>query len=758
MADLGEVSEYRFILPDLAEGQALFDEIRVERQLDYRDSNLPSQDRAAQLLAQMTLAEKVGQMTQINTLRLMGSGDWDKGPLNDRALANIFDENQVGSILAGGGAGPADNTPAAWATLSNDLQDAAANYSQLDIPIIYGIDAVHGHNNVLGATIYPHNIGLGATWNPELVFEINKAVAEDMRVLGHHWNFSPVADMARDARWGRFYEAFSEDPTLVSSMVAASVKGLQASGEVAATLKHFAGYGQALTGFDRSPAHMDMRSFRHIHLPSFEAGIEADALTMMVNSGSVNGVPAHASHYLLTELAREQMGFEGVFISDWEDIMKLVSVHKVATDFKEAIAMSINAGVDMYMVPNDASSYTRQLIELVEEGKVSEARIDEATSRILALKFQLGLFEDSLVDVEQADTLIEEERNLAKQAALESITLLENDAVLPLSKDSKVFLVGPNSHSLANQMGGWTIGWQGLEGNTKPPGLTILEALEQHLGKDNLEDKLSYSRDYRNVDKVAEMASEADVSIVVLGETPYAEGEGNDERLALSHDQHRLLEALSETDTPIVLVLLAGRPLIIPTDFHHRLDAFIMAYLPGSEAGTALTDVLYGHYNPSGKLPFSWPKHTGQIPISHDRLVTSPYAPLYPFGYGLSYTSFRKSNLALSASELSTNASTLSLSLDVENTGDMKGSEVVQVYASFPALGVVMNEQRLIGFLKVVLEPSETKTISLDIPLSRLEVIPGDVLGLAEAKLLAGKYSIFVNGIQRHATLTLTDD
>ena len=492
----------------------------------YKDASQPVEARVADLLSQMTLAEKVGQMTQIDVARLMGEGEWDRGPLSEEWLKIVFEENQVGSILSGGGAAPVPNTPQAWAEMTNELQEAVLEYSRLGIPMIYGIDAVHGHNNVLGATIYPHNVGLAATWNPELVEEVAAQVARDVRAVGTHWTFAPVADVARDPRWGRFYESFGEDPLLASELVAASVRGFQASGEVAATVKHFAGYGQSLTGFDRSPAFLDLRTLRSTHLPSFAAGIDAGAMALMVNSGSINGVPVHASPYMLQEVAQDQLGFDGVILSDWEDILKLVTVHRVAKDFKEAVAMSINAGVDMYMVPHDAATFTSTLTELVEEGTVLKARIDDAVSNILTLKFELGLFENPYTDVEAADNVvIEEARSLAKRAALESITLLER-GVLPFDASiQNILVVGPSANSIENQMGGWTIGWQGIDNPSDvPPGLTVLEAVEQ-TAPDGV--TVDYLADYQDGEALSAAAAGADVAVVVVGETPYAEGQGD---------------------------------------------------------------------------------------------------------------------------------------------------------------------------------------------------------------------------------------
>ena len=707
----------------------------------YQDSSQSTEARVDDLLSQMTLAEKVGQMTQIDAGRLMGQDQWDRGPLNEDWLDIVFADNHVGSILSGGGVAPASNTPAAWVEMTNALQDAALEASRLGIPYIHGVDAVHGHNNLLGATIYPHNIGLGASWNPELVEELAAATSADVRAVGNHWNFAPVADVARDARWGRFYESFSEDPYLTSELVAASVRGVQASGEVAATVKHFAGYGESATGFDRSPAFLDSRSLRNTHLPSFTTAIDAGAQTMMVNSGSVNGVPVHASPYMLQDVAQEQLGFAGVILSDWEDILKLVNVHQVAADFKDAVAMSINAGVDMYMVPHDVETFTTTLTELVEEGTVSEERIDEAVSKILTLKFEVGLFENPKTDLDAANDVVEEERDLAKRAALESLTLLERGN-LPFDDTVQTILVlGPSADSIPNQMGGWTIGWQGIDNpNELPPGLTVLEALEE-TAPDGV--SIEYLTTYQDAEAVETAASEADAVVVVVGETPYAEGEGNSDTLALAEDQLTLLRTLSDTETPVAAVLMAGRPLIIPNDIWLGLDSLIMAYLPGSEGGTAIADVLYGGANPSGKLPFSWPAHTGQLPITYDILPGTVYEPLYEFGYGLSYTDFSHQNVTADLAGDSVN-----VSVDVENTGEMAGSDIVQVYVSRPPSGVLTPMRQLVGFAKVALEPGETQSVNIDIPTERFEIIPGDVLGDAEPELLPGSYTLDIGGTQ----------
>ena len=587
---LTNVAGYRFELPQTG-GTLYLDAFRSVRSLSgevYLDPAQSVEARVADLLSRMTLEEKVGQMTQIDVTRLMGSGEWDRGPLNEEWLQRVLVDNHVGSLLSGGGAAPVPNTPRAWAEMTNALQRYALENARLPIPLLYGVDAVHGHNNVLGATIYPHNLGLAATFDPELVEAISEQVADDLLATGTPWTFAPVADVGRDARWGRFYETFGEDPVLAAELVAASVRGFQASGKVAATVKHFGGYSQALVGFDRSPAFLDTRTLRTVHFPAARAGLAAGADTVMANSGSVNGVPVHASPYLLTDVLRTEFGFAGVTVSDWNDIDKLVTVHRVAADFKDAVAMSINAGVDMYMVPHDADTFTRTLVGLVAAGTVSEARVDEAVGRILALKFELGLFEQPYVDADAADgVVIEQDRALARRAAAESLTLLENGP-LPFDDTIKnILVVGDSADSLKNQTGGWTLGWQGVgDSGETPPGTTLLQALRAEAPAGVT---VEYMADTRDGAALTTAAAAADIVVAVIGEPPYAEGEGDSATLEVPDAGLELLRTVVQTDTPVVVVIMAGRPLILPEDVQNRTRQPRHG-LPAGERGRA------GHY------------------------------------------------------------------------------------------------------------------------------------------------------------------
>ncbi|MEW9031834.1 MAG: glycoside hydrolase family 3 N-terminal domain-containing protein [Planifilum fimeticola] len=737
----------------------------------YLDPSLPVEKRVKDLLKRMTLEEKVGQMTQINVTRLMGEDEWDRGPLNEEWMKKVFVDNHVGSILSGGGAAPVPNTPEEWAKMTNTLQRYALQHSRLKIPIIYGVDAVHGHNNVLGATIYPHNIGLANSWNPSLVREINERTAKEVRATGIHWNFAPDADIGRDLRWGRYYETFGEDPLLASEMVGAAVAGLEgdklsSSDRVAASVKHYVGYSQPLNGEDRAPADLSLRTLREIFLPPFERAVQDGAETIMVNSGSVNGIPVHASEYLLKDVLRKELGFQGVVVSDWEDIIKLHTVHKIAPTYKEAIRISINAGVDMSMVPLDAEGFTKNLIELVKEKKVSEKRIDEAVSRILTLKFRLGLFENPYVDEKKAKEIIvdQADRELARRAATQSITLLKNEKnLLPLKKDlSTVLVTGPSADNPANQMGGWTIGWQGVENpDEMPPAVTLLEGIKGKVSKntrvlyepgvppeDQEDDPEAVEKAIR---KAVNAAKRADVVIVAVGEKPYAEGEGNTSTAALPSAQTKLIQALKNTGKDVVVVLVAGRPLMM-TETIESVPAFLMAYLPGTEGGSALADILFGDANPSGKLASTWPKRIGQVPTFYNRQPGASYDPLFPFGYGLSYTSFRYENFQVPKSAKPKGA--LRVSVTVTNTGKRAGDEIVQVYADRQYQSVLSPVERLVAFQRISLKPGESKRVTLDIPVSRLSVIPGDILGTEKRVVEPGTYQLRVGDLTKTFTIS----
>ncbi len=710
----------------------------------YRDPRQPTDKRVKDLLQQMTLEEKIGQMAQIEVTRLMGANQWDRGPLNERWLKNVLADNKVGSIFSGGGSAPVPNTPRAWAKLTNTIQRYALENSRLKIPVIYGIDAVHGHNAVLGAVIYPHNIGLGATWNPALVKELAAATSTEVAATGIHWNFAPVGDLGLDLRWGRFYETYGEDPYLAGRLAAAAVEGLQESCSglhIASTAKHFVGYSKPQSGQDRANADYSLRSLREIHLLPFEMMIEAKVAAIMPNSGTVNGVPVHASYYLLTEVLRNQMGFEGVVVSDWEDIHKLYTTYGITDNYRDAIRLSINAGVDMSMIPHDAQGFTSNLLSLVREGLVREERIDEAVGRILALKFELGLFEDPYTDPEKAeDAIFSGDRNLARRAALESLTLLKNkDRILPLPQDIKSILVtGSKAADITSQMGGWTIEWQGAVNPAEmPPAVTVLEGIKNALPNANV-----YYNSGPVLSETLELALKSEVVVVVAGEGAYAEGLGDNIQPKLTAEDEALIQALKKADKEIVLVLISGRPLFI-TDIIDDVAAVLMAYYPGTEGGNAVAQILFGSYNPSGKLPFSWPADPGQLPIWHNQWITGSYEPLYPFGHGLSYTHFSYANLT--APRQVDNNEPVKITVEVTNTGQRAGDEIVQLYLKRSYSPILPRRQQLVGFKRLYLEPGEKRTVSFQLDPRALAAIPGDVLGEAPKDVQTGEYIVFTD-------------
>lgn len=708
-------------------------------------------DEIEETVGGMSLEEKVGQMTQLNVTRLMGEGEWDAGPLNEEFLELVFEENHVGSILSGGGSTPEENAPRAWAELTNEIQEYAIDAT--GVPIVYGIDAVHGHSNVVDATMFPHAAGVGATWEPEYAEEIGEHTAEVVRATGIHWNFGPAADLARDFRWGRYYECFSEDPVLTSIMTAAETRGLQGedgpSGDtVAATVKHFTGYSEPFGGLDRNPAHIPQRRLRTQHLPPFRAGIDAGAATVMMNSGSLNGVPAHASEYLIQELLREEMGFDGVIVSDWEDIHRLRSLHEVGESMKDAVRLVIGAGVDMYMVPIEIDDFVPNLIELVEEGEIPEERIDRSVRRILRLKHRLDLFDDPYVDPEEAEeAVVGADRELAHEAAAKSMTLLENDGTLPLSGEESLLITGPAADDVAIQMGGWTVEWQGLdEADEEPPAVTVLEGLEEAAGDVT---HVPWGRDEPGDEDELESAAEsADVAVVCVGEGPYAEGPGDDQSPSLADAQADLIEQVADTDTPVVCVMLSGRPLTLE-GVHERIDAFVMGYLPGTEAGTAVANVLLGDENPGGRLPFTWPRHVGQAPIYYNHYPgEGEFDPLYEFGDGESYTEFDYEVASVDPGTVHDPSpdSTVELTVEVHNTGEHDGDDVVLVFGDreFTSGPLMLPDRQLLAFRRCHVESGGSVTLSVEVPLGPLALFSGDVPDGGERYVEDGEYRLFV--------------
>jgi beta-glucosidase len=568
-----------------------------------------------QLLGQMTLDEKVGQMTQVDSNALKNKSD----------IARYF----LGSVLSGGGSDPPDNSAKSWAKLVDECK-SAEQQTRLKIPLLYGVDAVHGHNNVEGAVIFPHNVGLGATRNPELVEKAARATAEEVAATGIQWAFAPCIAVARDPRWGRTYESFGETPELAQLLGAAAVRGLQGnaasdSPRVLACAKHFLGDGGTTGGKDQGNTECDEATLRRLFLPGYAAAVDAKVGSIMVSYSSWNGQKMHGNKYLLTDLLKGELGFQGFLVSDW------AAIDQLSPDYKAAIEKAINAGVDMAMIPNppgQKNSYVdfiNNLKDLVNSGKVSQERIDDAVRRILRVKMLMGLFDTGASN----ETILgsADHRAVARDCVRQSLVLLKNEnRALPLSKDVKyLFVVGKAADCLGIQCGGWTIDWQGKPDLVMPGGSTILDGIRKTVGRDS---QVRFS-----TSGAAEDLKDADAILVVIGEPPYAEMMGDRKDLAVSKDDVALVKAAKESGKPVITVLLSGRPLILGEALDSS-DTFLAAWLPGTE-GQGVADVLFGDYKPTGKLPITWPRSMDQVPIHSGDTVKDK--PLFPYGYGLSF-------------------------------------------------------------------------------------------------------------------------
>ena len=579
--------------------------------------------QAKALLAKMTLEEKIGQMCQP-----------DQSALKDHAdIEKYF----LGSLLSGGGSGPKkkeDYTLAGWTDMVDGYQKHALK-TRLAIPLIYGVDAVHGHNNIPGAAVFPHNVGLGCARDAKLVEQIERITAEEVRATGINWVFAPCVAVPRDIRWGRTYEGYAENPDDVAPLGVAAVRGFQGANladplSVAACVKHYIGdggtaYGSAKghgpNGLDQGDTRCDEATLRRIHLPGYIAAVNAGAATIMPSYSSWNGMKCSGNKHLLTDILKVELGFEGFLISDYN------AIDHLDKDYKICIEKSINAGMDMVMLTDKYAQYCKQLKELAEAGAVPMSRIDDAVTRILRVKFALGLLDPRRSPL--ADRSLQknfgsaEHRAVARQAVRESLVLLKNEKhVLPLSKSAKrIHVAGLGADDLGTQCGGWTISWQGLAGQPIPGGTTILAALKSSAAQSNI----TYSKDGKG-------AEGADVGVVVLSEKPYAEFEGDSVELTLPKEQLEVMANMKQAGIPLVVVVLSGRPVMLDKIIENS-DALIAAWLPGSE-GQGVSDVLFGDYKPTGKLSHTWPRAVAQLPLNAG---DEKYEPLFKYGFGLSY-------------------------------------------------------------------------------------------------------------------------
>ncbi|MFN5346454.1 MAG: beta-glucosidase [Bacteroidota bacterium] len=715
------------------------------------------------LLSKMSIEEKVGQMSQVD-LGVIAVGDICnlKNPqqLDISKLETALNKYHVGSILnvgCGSGTISLEN----WKKIISAIQIKNQKSSNYPIPVIYGIDAIHGANYVIGATLFPQQIAQAATWNPQLVKSANDISAYETRAAGIPWNFSPVLDLGRQPLWSRFFETYGEDVCLAKSMAVAAISGLQSNVDntyhVAACMKHFLGYSFSLSGHDRTPAWISDRELREYFLPTFQAAINVGAKTVMINSGEINGTPVHANYDILTKLLRDELKFTGVAVTDWEDIYKLVDVHHVAASKKEAVKMAIMAGIDMSMTPNDFE-FNDLLIQLVKEGSIPQSRIDLSVKRILNLKKELGLF-DNVVYLPSSypDFGSKKFSDVSYNAASEAITLLKNNSnVLPLTnKNEKLFICGPAANSLNLLNGAWTHTWQGVDDKYNTKGkLTILEGLRANFTSVNYLQGTSLDS-IIDVNACIAQAKNADKIIVCLGELPCTEIPGNINDLTLPAAQLKLVDELSKLNKPIILVCCFNRPRIIHS-IVNKADAIVYAYLPGDEGGRAIADCIAGIINPSGKLPFTYPKATNEI-VHYDHkssedLATdfsnNAYQPEFDFGFGMSYTHFTYADFKVSSDTISNNDS-LTISIKVTNDGKLNGKEVVQLYYKDLVASITPSVKKLVAFEKVDLSVGQSRIVNLKVAKSDFSFINKDLKrvteeGTIELMLSDFKHAIYV--------------
>ena len=707
--------------------------------------------KADSIISKMTLAEKIGQMTQV-TLAVVSKGpvtNPDQPQQIDMAkLKDAILKYHVGSILNDVAHA---YTRKHWYEIQRQIKEVDEQ-SRLKIPVIYGIDAIHGVNYTLGSTLFPQEIGMAATWNPTLVKKNASITAYETRASAIPWVFSPVLGLGRQPVWPRFYETLGESVYLAKTMGAAMIKGYQGKDmankyKVASCMKHYFGYSDPLTGKDRTPAWIPDVYLRNYFLPPFAAAVKAGSPTVMINSSVVNGVPVHASHYILTEILRNELHFKGIAVSDWADIKRLYEVYHYASSEKQAVKMAVMAGVDMSMVPYDYS-FEKYLTELVNEGQVPMWRINQAVKRILRVKLELGLFKHPYYpekDYPDFASPAFQKENL--QSAEESVTLLKNqNNVLPLRKKHvKVLVTGFGANSMETLNGGWSYTWQGHQTDKFDKGKnTILKAIQNKIGKNNV----YYTEGTRfnkplNDRRTLALARQANYIVLCLGEEAYAETPGNINDLYLPDNQAKFAQELAKTGKPVILVLTEGRPRLI-SKFADKMKGIVMAYLPGNQGGNAIANILFGDVNPSGKLPFTYPKYPNSLEkydYGYSQQTEKDYNPQFPFGFGLSYTTFAYSNLKLSTDTISGDQK-VNISVDVKNTGKREGKEVVQLYiGDLYNSSIIPPVKQLKGFDKIDLKPGESKTVDFTIDQKNLSFVNAQKKRVTEP----GAYKVTIN-------------
>ncbi len=722
------------------------------------------------LLKKMTVEEKVGQMTQLEIGQIT-SGNDSSIQIDAAKLQKAIVDYKVGSILnVNGHALSVDK----WHEIITAIQNAEKK-TRLNIPNIYGIDSIHGANYVRGATLFPQEIGMAATWNPALVQKGAEIAAMETRAAGIPWSFSPVLDVGRQPLWARFWETFGEDTYLAKVMGTAFVRGLEgndisSNNHVAASLKHYVGYSFPQSGRDRTSAWIPENYLREYFLPTFKSAVDAGARTVMVNSAEVNGVPGHINKYLLTDVLKNEMKFDGFIVSDWQDIQKLVTQWKVAKDEKEATMMAINAGIDMSMVPQ-SYGFSDSLLELVKEKKVSMTRIDDAVRRILRVKYELGLFENPMPNPALKSNFGKPEYAQASlEAARQSLVLLKNDNnILPLAKNKKVLVTGPTADTLNSLNNGWTWTWQGSEESLYPTDkLTIKQAIEAKLGGKNVKyvqgtriTKAAQGPGTMNIDeevnvkKAVDEAKDSDLVVLCLGEGSYTETPGNLTDLTLPETQLKFAEAVIATGKPVVLVLVEGRPRVI-SRIADKVSGILLALNPSNEGGKAIADVIFGDYNPNGKLPFTYPRTPNNY-LTYDHKLfeveetsygNTATSPQFLFGHGMSYTTYAYSDLKLDKQSIPMNG-TVNISFKITNTGNRAGMETAILYLRDEVATLSPNGKRVKRFAKISLDAGQSKTLSFTLDKDDFSFIGTDNKPVVEA----GDFTVMVGNLKETFTM-----
>lgn len=708
--------------------------------------------QAIEIVSKMTLAEKIGQMTQVSIDAVCKGEDTPPTStlqLNMDKLRDVIVNYHVGSLL--NSPNTRARSPEWWTNIIVQIQEVAVKETRSQVPIIYGLDQIHGGTYTAGSTLFPQEIALAASWNPTHAKKMGEITAYETRASNVPWNFSPVLDLGIDPRFPRQYEGFGEDPYIGSVFGYQLIKGYEGDdnnvanpNKLAACMKHFIGYSAPISGKDRTPAYIPQSALKEYHVPAFKAAIDAGVHTLMINSGIINGEPVHASYDLLTKLLRNDLGFDGMIVTDWEDINKLYTRDRMLPSIKEAIKASINAGVDMSMVPYDYKQFCSLLTELVNEGQVPISRINDAARRVVLLKLQLDLFDTPNTYRNNYPKFgAKEFQQASYDAAADAITLLKNDNnILPLKKGAKILVAGPNAVSKRSLNGGWTFSWQGEKVDEFAGQYnSLLDAITNTYGKENVSfipgvsytAATEYATEHKDrFDEAIAATKDVDYVILCLGENSYCEKPGDLDDLYLNDLQTDLAKELLKTGKKIILVLSEGRPRVI-SKISSQVEAIVQTYLPGLFGADALADVLVGKVNPSGKLPYTYPAFPNSlVPYYHKHSeeqkrsegvynYEGDFNPEYHFGFGMSYTTFNISNLKINKTSFANKPKEeIIVSVDVKNTGNVEGKEVVQLYSSDLFASLVPDVKRLRRFEKVSLKAGESKTITFKLTLDDL--------------------------------------